>query len=570
MKDFYVLCSCLLVVALLPAQPSIVLTELSLTGPNLVDPIDVTGSGDGSGRLFVIEKRGTIRVIDGNTVLNDFFLDIQAAVDDSPNEAGLLGLAFHPDFPSTPYFYVNYFGNGAITYVSRFTVNPSDADDALEASEMVLLSVDQPFNNHNAGDLAFSPIDGYLYIPLGDGGSGGDPEDRAQDSTELLGKMLRIDVDGGTPYGIPPDNPYVSYPDVPDEIWAFGLRNPWRMSFDRVTGDLWFGDVGQGDWEEVNFQPAGSGGHNYGWNCYEANDEYENDSDCVSMSAYDFPIFEYPQSDECPPHPCPYGTGQSIVAGHVYRGSTYTTLQGYFVCVDHYTENLWVIDPSNGFQVVQQSASPTANALCAFGEGDDGELYTTSLSADAIYRVGTDEVLPVYFTRLDLTIRQNQVDVLWEIESTEDIVQFEVQRLDKASPIFATIGTVESESGRDRYTFADTKPANGRAYYRINAVLSDGSGRMSQISALYFHGVQRKITVETGAQGLLAISATEPVGEVLVAVYQVNGAVVSNTAGVLDEELLVDGTALLLPGAYFVVVRAEGEVIASEKWVKAK
>ncbi|MDX1410119.1 MAG: PQQ-dependent sugar dehydrogenase, partial [Saprospiraceae bacterium] len=296
MKRMLLLCASLACTLGVAAQPVLDFQPLSLSGPAIVSPVDITGAGDGSGRLFVVEKPGTIRIIENNVVLNDYFLDISSQVEDG-GERGLLGLAFHPDFPTEPYFYVNYVGlfGPDTTYISRFRVNPLDPNDGQEQSELVMLKVAQPYTNHNSGDLAFSPIDGYLYVPLGDGGLFGDPEESGQDSMSVLGKILRLDVDASPPY-IPAGNPFTSNPNILDEIWAFGLRNPWRISFDRATGDLWIADVGQNMWEEVHFQAASSpGGENYGWDCYEGNNAFEL-TDCASSSAYIFPIFEYPHN----------------------------------------------------------------------------------------------------------------------------------------------------------------------------------------------------------------------------------------------------------------------------------
>lgn len=228
-------------------------------------PTCITHAGDGSGRLFIVEQAGRIRIIQSNSVLTLPFLDIASRIA-TGGERGLLGLAFSPGFSTNGQCYVNYTrtNDGAIV-VSRFqiTADPNLAD---QNSEQVLLTVPQPFANHNGGQIAFGQ-DGYLYIGTGDGGSGGDPQNRAQNPSTLLGKILRIDVESGvTPYAIPPDNPFVSAPPFGPEIWAWGLRNPWRFSFDRETGDLYIGDVGEGSREEINFQPAGSsGGQNYGW-----------------------------------------------------------------------------------------------------------------------------------------------------------------------------------------------------------------------------------------------------------------------------------------------------------------
>jgi glucose/arabinose dehydrogenase len=242
---------------------------LSIAYEGFSRPVQMTHAGDGSGRLFVVEQWGRIQVIEDGEILETPFLDISDRVS-CCGESGLLGLAFPPGFSVKRYFYVNYTDIDGDTVVARYHLsgddNLADAD-----SEEVILTIDQPFGNHNGGQLAFGP-DGYLYIGTGDGGSAGDPNNRAQDRLSLLGKILRIDVESGQrPYSVPPSNPFADLDDAQPEIWALGLRNPWRFSFDRETGDLYIGDVGQNSFEEVNVQLASSnGGENYGWRTFEA------------------------------------------------------------------------------------------------------------------------------------------------------------------------------------------------------------------------------------------------------------------------------------------------------------
>src|SRR5688572_19926512 len=244
--------------------------EWSLIFSGLGRPVDIQPAYDGSGRLFIIEKRGYIRVYENGQLLETPFLDVTDRVNNSSNEMGLLGLAFHPDYEQNGYFYVNYTGSGGgDTFISRFQASGNSADPN---SELILLNIEQPFPNHNGGAAAFGP-DGYLYLGLGDGGAAGDPFKNGQNTQSLLGKILRIDVNNGDPYTIPSDNPFGS------EVWAYGLRNPWRISFDRATGDLWIGDVGQGAWEEIDYIPAGSpGGANFGWSIMEGNHGYDGDA----------------------------------------------------------------------------------------------------------------------------------------------------------------------------------------------------------------------------------------------------------------------------------------------------
>lgn len=352
------------------AQDDVELVEFA-TGLN--SPAAITHAGDD--RLFVVEKAGYIRIIDTEGNLKpEPFLDITDRADPAGNEQGLLGLAFHPNYGNNGYFFVNYTDDQDQSHIARFSVNDGNPDLADPDSEFTILTLDQPFTNHNGGDLVFGP-DGYLYIGFGDGGSGGDPGNRSQNLSVLLGKMLRIDVDSGNPYAIPEDNPFVDNPDALDEIWAYGLRNPWRFSFDRETGDLWIADVGQNQIEEIDFQPASSdGGENYGWRCYEGNSTY-NTSGCGPQSDYVFPVFEYTHNNGC-----------SVTGGYVYRGTDIPQMEGYYVFADYCTDYIWTLHEEGGEWISNQLGQFSGNNFSTFGEDANGELYVAGYSNGTIFR----------------------------------------------------------------------------------------------------------------------------------------------------------------------------------------
>lgn len=358
----------------LHAQPDL---DLELVASGLSQPVDITSTEDG--RLFIVEQSGRIKIINpDHTVVETPFLDIQDRVNNQGWERGLLGLVFHPDYAENGYFYVNYTGAAGTTHIARFSVSENDPMVADPESELTLLTVDQPYSNHNAGDLNFGP-DGYLYIGLGDGGSGGDPQDRSQNRLNLLGKMLRIDVDNGDPYAIPEDNPFAFDDFTLDEIWAIGLRNPWRFSFDRETGDMWIGDVGQNEWEEIDFEPAGtSGGLNYGWRCYEGFETY-NTTDCQEESAYVPPVHVYPNSASA---------GCSVTGGYVYRGQLYPQLWGRYIYADFCSDRIWMLTPDGeGGFVNEQVFRNQGEGFSTFGEGPSGELYIGALNTGRIYQI---------------------------------------------------------------------------------------------------------------------------------------------------------------------------------------
>ena len=363
-----------------PAAAAAAQAEVRLTleafASGFTRPVDIAGTDDG--RLFVVEKAGVIRVIDANgNVLPTPFLDLSGLnrIATAGNEQGLLGLIFQPG--SAAIFYVNYTDISGDTVIARYRVTGANPNQANPDSEEIVLVIDQPYANHNAGDLLFGP-DGNLYIPLGDGGSVGDPDENGQDLNELLGKILRINVTGVAAYTIPAGNPYANdgNANTRAEIWASGLRNPWRASFDRATGDLWIGDVGQRNWEEVNFQAATSaGGANYGWDCYEGNHPFEA-TDCAAVGQYTFPIFEYPHSQGC-----------SITGGFVYRGTQFQDLVGRYIFADFCSGNFWSLGANGQAGWVATLHGAEEISPSTFGEAADGELYVADYVGGGIYHV---------------------------------------------------------------------------------------------------------------------------------------------------------------------------------------
>ncbi|MEP6846363.1 MAG: PQQ-dependent sugar dehydrogenase, partial [Panacibacter sp.] len=394
-------------------------------------------------------------------------------------EQGLLSIAFHPSYNTNRYFFVWYTGvTGAVTLARyrRDAVNPDIADPT---SGQVLLTIPKPgspyFTNHNGGKLNFG-TDGFLYVGTGDGGSGGDPFNNAQDLTSLRGKMLRLDVNSfatSAPlYDIPATNPYLVQGDnIRDEIYAYGLRNPWRWSFDRSNGDMWIADVGQGLWEEVNYRPAGStAGLNYGWRCYEGAHIYSGGgctpSDTIS------PIFEYGHNNAT--------GGYSITGGYVYRGSEFSALQGYYMTADYVSGNFWLVwpDGSGGFNSYQQPPGIPGN-IDGFGEAADGTVYALQRSTGTLYKVVVTGVLPVTLSRFYAVGKNGYNELAWssssEINSTNYFVEYSSNGLD-----FKRVGMV-SASGAGDYDFRHTITRRGDAWYRLAIADANGSVRYSNI-----------------------------------------------------------------------------------------
>lgn len=332
--------------------------------PNLgfSQPLDLQSPSDGTNRIFVVEQGGTIEVFsnDANTSESTTFLDIRDRVNTQADELGLLGLAFHPDFATNGYFYVNYTPDSDLSVTSRFQVSPPNSNTVDANSEVILLQIPQPFTNHNGGQLAFGP-DGYLYIASGDGGSGGDPDGHAQNLANLLGTILRIDVDNQQAilnYAIPLNNPFIGQVNTREEIYAYGLRNPWRMSFDSVTGLLWSGDVGQEEREEINIIEAGG---NYGWNFFEGTSCFSGDCDDTGLIS---PIFEYNHDNN----------NRSITGGYVYRGSQIPSLVGKYVYADFITGRIWALEATQNNPENELLVESGLN-IASFGVDNDNELY---------------------------------------------------------------------------------------------------------------------------------------------------------------------------------------------------
>lgn len=360
-----------------PGVPDTLTVEEVANG--LVEPLYLTAPPSDP-RLFIVEKGGRIRIVKNGQLLVTPFLDISKLVSNG-NEQGLLGLAFHPDYATNRFFYVNYTDRttpNSFTRVARYRAISANSDIADANSAQTILSVEQPFSNHNGGFITFGD-DGMLYIALGDGGSGGDPQGNGQNRGTLLGSLLRIDVNGsspGNPYTIPPGNPFEEGNINGDraEIWAYGLRNPWRLSFDRQAGLIFIGDVGQNSWEEVSVSPSTTGGLNYGWNIMEGTNCFA--SNPCNMNGLIIPVLEYANGQNC-----------SITGGYVYRGSLIPGIQGHYFYSDFCSGFLRSFVYANGMATDQRVWTVgNLGSVASFGEDASGELYILSFNGN-VYRL---------------------------------------------------------------------------------------------------------------------------------------------------------------------------------------
>jgi len=375
-------------------------------------PLDIQNAGDD--RLFVIEQQGTIQIVNPNGSINSTpFLDISNLTNGNGenSELGLLGLAFHPNYANNGYFFVHYTDNMEDTQISRFSVSTTNPDIANPSSELPIIGYEQPFSNHNAGAIAFGP-DGFLYISSGDGGDVGDPGNRAQNTSLLLGKLLRIDVDApsnGNNYGIPTDNPFAGSSSEAEEIWAYGLRNPFKFSFDVSEGNVWIADVGQNTIEEINRQPISEAGVNYGWRCYEGSQAF-NTSNCPNTSQLAFPFTEYNQANiHC-----------SVTGGYVYRGTIYSDIQGHYFFADFCSGMIASVD-NTGNQV--DYGDFNGGGWSSFGVDTQGELYIANLFSGGIFKIeGT--VLSANDNELtNITIAPNPSTERVTIQSQNNLIE---------------------------------------------------------------------------------------------------------------------------------------------------
>jgi glucose/arabinose dehydrogenase len=336
-------------------------------------PVEITNAGDS--RLFIVQKGGLIRILNSNGTINTTpFLNLSSIIS-STGERGLLGLAFHPNYSTNGFFFVNYTNTSGNTVIARYSVSSGNPDIA-NSTGTILMTITQPFSNHNGGTIKFGP-DGYLYIGMGDGGSSGDPGNRAQNINDNLGKMLRIDVNSNVApyYTSPATNPFVGNTGN-DEIWAIGLRNPWKFSFNRLNGDLWIADVGQNAFEEINKtqSPLPNTGLNFGWRCYEGNATY-NTSGCVAATSITFPVHQYAL----------YSDGTcSVTGGYVYTGATYPNFQNKYFFTDYCNDKIKML---NSAGVITSSTSFSGNNFTTFGEDINGELYIAGITSGTVYKI---------------------------------------------------------------------------------------------------------------------------------------------------------------------------------------
>ena len=474
----------------LAAQPVLTLTPVITTG--LSSPIQFVNAADGSNRVFIVQQGATIRAYDAAFNFLSVFLTVSNV--NIGGERGLLSMVFHPDYKNNGLFYVYYTNTTGDLELARYHVS-SDPDIADAATKVILITIPHPTNsNHNGGELHFGN-DGYLYLSTGDGGGGGDVPNNAQNTSVLLGKMLRFNVNTSATapyYTIPAGNPFSN------EIFDLGLRNPFRWSFDRLTNDMWIGDVGQDSWEEINYRPAAStSGVNYGWHCYEGNATY-NTTGCGPSTNYVFPVYTYPTQNP----------SAAVTGGIVYRGAAYPMLQGYNISADFYSGIFYqtVSDGAGGWITSTQILAPTG--IADFGETEDGEAYVVSLTANSVSRLSASTPLPVTLVAFNGTPNNEGVKLNWQTAMEENIRQFEVEySVDGTS--FIHLGNVPANNTAtgSAYNFLHSIMYDGAIFYRLKIADIDGSFNYSGIVRVVLNdNVKTMVTPSVISNGVININ----------------------------------------------------------------
>jgi glucose/arabinose dehydrogenase len=467
----------------------------------LSSPIDVVNAGDNTNRIFIAQQAGTIAVYDQSFTSLGNFLTVTGL--SSGGERGLLSLAFHPDYKNNGFFFVYYTNTNGDVEIARYHTPSGTPNQADAASKKVLLTIPHPGqSNHNGGKLNFG-VDGYLYFATGDGGGGGDVPNNAQTGTVLLGKMIRINVstdDIAPYYSIPSDNPFISNAAFRPEIWSFGLRNPFRWSFDRLTHDMWIADVGQDAWEELNFRPAGqSGGLNYGWHCIEGTHPYNGGCPLdPANGTYAPPLFDYPHNNAT--------GGFAIIGGFVYRGTLNPIMTGYYIFADEVSSNVWLLPPGGGAADTIEFRGLQAN-ISSFGEAENGELYATSLNGQLYNIIATNNAsLPVKLLNFTGTAETGYNELSWQTADEVQLQQYEIEYSSDAVH-FQQAGIVAAANS-SAYYYKHVVTSAQKLYYRLKMVDIDGKFVYSKVIVIDANnsGSKNFVTPSVVSNGMLTVN----------------------------------------------------------------
>ncbi len=489
---------CMSLVSETYSQPTLALSSPVISS-GLSAPIQFVNAGDGSGRVFIVQQAGTIRVYDaGFNYLGDF---LTVSNINAGGERGLLSMVFHPQYASNGFFYVYYNNTNGDLELARYQVS-ADPNIANSASKRILITIPHPnFTNHNGGELHFGN-DGYLYLSTGDGGSGGDPNNNAQNTSVLLGKILRFNVNTSNTapyYTIPAGNPYGN------EVFALGLRNPFRWSFDRLNYDMWIGDVGQDNFEEIDHRTnATMLNANYGWRCYEGLNSY-NSTGCGPASNYVFPVRAYPTQNP----------SAAVTGGVVYRGSIFPGMQGYYIATDFFSGRFYTVRQNgSGYDTSSQVLNPPVTGIADFGETEDGEVYLVSLTDGTVSHLletGTGPV-PVTLVNFDGIIENAGVQLSWRTSMEQNLGHFEIEYSTDGT-IFTNLANVAAQNASTGYSYSylDALHHDGVIFYRLKMVNTDGSYRYSGTIRLLLSDSKNIIAPTMITDGLMHVNLSSAI-----------------------------------------------------------
>ena len=527
------------------AQPVLVLTPVITSG--LTEPTQFVNAADGSNRVFIVQKGGSIRVYDASFNFLANFLTVTGIT--SNGERGLLSMVFHPDYAINGFFFVYYTNGNGDLEVARYHVS-SDPNMADAASKQVVITIPHPNNsNHNGGELHFG-TDGFLYLSTGDGGGSGDQPNNAQNQSVLLGKLLRLNVNTSATapfYTIPAGNPFNN------EIYDLGLRNPFRWSFDWATNDIWIGDVGQNSFEEINFKPgSGAPGANFGWRCYEANTAY-NTAGCLAASNYVFPVYNYPTQNP----------SAAVTGGVVYRGTAFPALQGYYVAADFYSGTFYLVLQNGGSFTTTTQVVPNTG-IVDFGETENGEAYVVSLTGGAVYRLeaASGGPLPVTLRAFSGAVAGGAVKLDWNTSTEINLKQFQIQYSLNANS-FTPAGAVAANNAINgaSYSFTHILNNTGPVFYRLKMMEEDGSFSYSNtIKVIITDGNSKLVSPTVITDGYLRINLSNKAYASLELINS-NGVRVFNRTIDGQTGRLEIATGTLAPGVYMVRLNGNGKPV---------
>ena len=542
----------------------------------LSKPVEVVSSHDGTGRLFIVQQGGQVLIWDGKALKPRPFLNIRPLLSVAGGEQGMLSMTFHPQYKSNGYFFVYYTNPSNAITIARYHVSATNKDSADAASGVVLLTIPKMLTNHNGGHLDFSPTDGDLYFATGDGGGANDPDNNAQNGSVLLGKMIRMNVNNFTTapyYTIPADNPYITKTGFNKLVFNYGLRNPFRWSFDRANGDLWIGDVGQDSLEEVDYRPvAKRGGNNFGWRCYEGTVHTPAIIPSCSPPDHVPPIFTYPNPNRANP------PSTAVTGGFVYRGTEFPLLQGYYIATDVYLGNIYLIKPNGNGGWIKLTQTGGQTYIVSFGEADNGDLYAVSQGTNTLYKVVVSSPVENWKVYIDFNQngKLNDPGEMFTVGTSAAVLSFPIK-----IPATAKNGATRMRVQMTRTSISD--PCVSYTNGDIQDYTLQISGGTAAVTSILNETTIDQTHTETNSVQITPDPVTSEApgavynlakdGPVVLKIVSVDGKIIytanlgAQNAGT-HRFLLSNLNSHLASGYYMIVMEQDGAIIARNRFVK--